>query len=202
MSEALVEIKLYFAYTSPYTYLAMEPAYALEQSHRVRLRFIPFAVKIRHIYDDTADRSERNRNKLKYLYRDVRRFANERGITIRAPQRIFNARLVATAGLFAMKAGKFRPFSDRVFERFFKRELDVEDRAAVGAVLQEVGLDAQEFERYAAEEGPTQLAQGFAEGERDNIFGVPTFLVEGEPFWGNDRVDWVIKKLDQMGLRR
>ena len=44
--------------------------------------------------------------------------------------------------------------------------------------------------------------QALAEGERDEIFGVPTLLVDGEPFWGNDRVDWVIKKLDAMGLRR
>jgi hypothetical protein len=27
-------------------------------------------------------------------------------------------------------------------------------------------------------------------------------MVAGEPFWGNDRILWVIKKLDQMGLRR
>jgi len=34
------------------------------------------------------------------------------------------------------------------------------------------------------------------------VFGVPTFVVDGEPFWGEDRVSWVIKKLDKMGLRR
>jgi len=202
MIENLLEIKLYFAYTSPYTYLAMGPACALEESHRVRLRFIPFAVKIRHIYDDVASRSERNRNKLRYLYRDVRRFANERGITIRAPQKIYNARLVATAGLYAIRCGKFRLFSDQVFERFFKRELDVENSAAVEAVIEEVGLSAADFRRYAAEEGPAELKQAFAEGERDHVFGVPTLVVDGEPFWGNDRMEWVIKKLDKMGLRR
>jgi 2-hydroxychromene-2-carboxylate isomerase len=31
---------------------------------------------------------------------------------------------------------------------------------------------------------------------------VPTFIVDGEPFWGNDRVEWIVKKLDAMGLRR
>jgi 2-hydroxychromene-2-carboxylate isomerase len=34
------------------------------------------------------------------------------------------------------------------------------------------------------------------------VFGVPTFIVDGEPFWGNDRVEWVVEKLDAMGLRR
>jgi len=46
------------------------------------------------------------------------------------------------------------------------------------------------------------LKQAFAEGERDHVFGVPTLVVDGEPFWGNDRMEWVIKKLDKMGLRR
>jgi len=31
---------------------------------------------------------------------------------------------------------------------------------------------------------------------------VPTFIVGGEPFWGEDRIEWVISKLDAMGLRR
>ena len=202
MIEDLREVKLYFAYTSPYTYLAMAPAYALEQSHRVRLRFIPFAVKIRRVYGDLAERSERDWRKLRYLYRDVRRFANERGLIIRAPQKIYNARLVATGGLYADRCGRLRPYSDRVFERFFKRELDVEDPAAVEAIIEEVGLDAPDFKRYLADQGPADLARAFAEGDRDRIFGVPTFVVEGEPFWGHDRIDWVIKKLDQMGLRR
>jgi 2-hydroxychromene-2-carboxylate isomerase len=34
------------------------------------------------------------------------------------------------------------------------------------------------------------------------VFGVPTLIVAGEPFWGNDRISWIIKKLDAMGLRR
>lgn len=200
--EELLEIKLYFAYTSPFTYLAMEPAYELERSHRVRLRFMPFAVKIRRVYGDLPERSDTAWRKVRYLYRDARRFANERGLVIRGPQRIYNARLAAIGGLYADLHGKFRPYSDRVFERFFKRELDVEDPAALEAIIAEVGLDPADFRRYAAEEGPADLASSIAESDRDQIFGVPTFLVDGELFWGSDRIDWVIKKLDKMGLRR
>ena len=29
-----------------------------------------------------------------------------------------------------------------------------------------------------------------------------SYLVDGEPFWGEDRIEWVIRKLDAMGLRR
>jgi 2-hydroxychromene-2-carboxylate isomerase len=105
-------------------------------------------------------------------------------------------------GLFADRNGRFRPYADRVFERFFRRELNIEDIDALAAVMAEAGLDAAGFRRYAEGEGPNDLRAAAAEAERDGVFGVPTFIVAGELFWGNDRVDWVVKKLDQMKLRR
>jgi 2-hydroxychromene-2-carboxylate isomerase len=89
-----------------------------------------------------------------------------------------------------------------VFERFFKRERDIENTAALAAVMKETGLDADAFNHYAAHDGLRELAEAFATGDRDGVFGVPTFIVDGEPFWGNDRVEWIVKKLDAMGLRR
>jgi 2-hydroxychromene-2-carboxylate isomerase len=68
--------------------------------------------------------------------------------------------------------------------------------------MKEVGLDADGFKRYALHEGPRELEDAFATGDRDGVFGVPTLIVDGEPFWGNDRVEWVAKKLDSMGLKR
>jgi 2-hydroxychromene-2-carboxylate isomerase len=197
----LHEVKLYFAYTSPFTYLAMAPAYDLERTHCVRMRFIPYGINIRKVYGP-LDNAEADRRKVRYLYLDARRIAKERGLTIYPPQKIFSARLAFYGGLFAEKHGQFRPYSDRVFERFWKHELDVEDRAAIAGVIREVGLDADEFLSYVDGDARADLDACFAEANRDEIFGVPTFVVEGEPFWGEDRIEWAIKKLDAMGLRR
>jgi 2-hydroxychromene-2-carboxylate isomerase len=198
-----IEVKLYYDYKSPFTYLAMDPSYELEKTHRVRLRFLPFEIDIRAAFGgDLEERPERQWNRVRYLYLDARRYANERGLTIRGPQKIFDSRLSLMSGLFADHNGKFRPYSGRVFERFFKRELNIEDSQALEGVLAEVGLDPAGFRRYAGSEGPSELTSSHAEAERDTVFGVPTLVVDGEPFWGNDRVDWVIKKLDSMGLRR
>jgi 2-hydroxychromene-2-carboxylate isomerase len=203
MSEQLETIKLYYDYKSPFAYLAMAPAYALEQSHRVKLHFIPHELNIKAAFGgELPQRDERSWRKVRYLYLDARRYANARGLIIRGPQKIFDSRLALMSGLWADRHGKFRAYSDRVFERFFKRELDIEDGSALGAVMKEVGLDADGFRRYALGEGPRELKGAFAEGERDGVFGVPTFIVAGEPFWGNDRVEWLVKKLDAMGLRR
>ena len=201
MSGELHEVKLYFAYTSPFTYLAKQPAYDLERSHRVRLRFIPYGVNIRKVYGP-LDRADADRRKVRYLYFDARRIAKERGLIIYPPKKIFSARLAFYGGLFAERHGKFREYSDRIFERFWKQELDVESRGAISAIITEVGLDAAEFLNYADTTARADLDACFAEADGDKVFGVPTFIVDGEPFWGEDRVEWVIRKLDQMGLRR
>src|SRR5260370_3411938 len=126
----LHEIKLYFAYTSPYSYLAMQPTYGLEQSHNVRVRFIPFGVNIRKVYGP-LDREEADRRKVRYLYIDARRIAKERGLVIYPPKKIFSARLAFYGGLSPPKNNLFRPYSNRGFDRFCEPEPRCESRYAL-----------------------------------------------------------------------
>src|SRR5260370_7824794 len=141
MADAVETIKLYYDFKSPFTYLAMEPAYKLEDTHRVRLRFIPLELAIREAYGgDLEQRAQRDWDKVRYLYMDMRRFANERGMIIRGPQKIFDSRLALMSGLFADRNGRFRPYADRVFERFFKRGLNMEDFDALAPVMAQARL--------------------------------------------------------------
>ncbi len=83
--------------------------------------------------------------------------------------------------------------------------MEVEDPTALAAILTEIGADTSKFHRYIAdeaEEAKPRLKACFAEAERDQVFGVPTFVIEQERFWGYDRIDWVKRKLDALGLRR
>jgi len=203
MDAATETIKFYYDFKSPFSYLALEGAFALERSHRVSLRFIPRDFEPRAAYGgELEQRMQLDWFKVRYLYADARRFANERGLIIRGPQKLFDSRLAMMSGIYAERHGRFREYAPRVFERFFKRELDIENPAALAAVLREYGLDAEDFARYAATGGPADLVRAYEEADRDGVFGVPTFIVAGEPFWGNDRLEWVIRKLDAMGLRR
>ena len=204
MSE--LAIKFYFAYTSPFTYLAIGPAWELERTHRVKLRFIPYGVNIRQVYGGEVEaRDERNRRKLRYLYLDARRLAAERGLVIRPPRKIFSARFAFYGGMCAEDQGLFQPYANRVFERFWKRELEVESPAALAGILAEIGGDPDKFLSYIADEeieAKPRLKACFAEARDDQIFGVPTFVIAGERFWGYDRIDWVTRKLDGLRLRR
>ena len=88
MAEELLTVRLYYDYKSPFTYLAMHPAYALMESHRVRLHYIPHEFNVRGIFGGELDqRPERDWRKVRYLYLDARRYANARGMIIRGPQK-------------------------------------------------------------------------------------------------------------------
>src|SRR5271157_5255748 len=128
-----LEIKFYFAYTSPFTYLAWAPARDLERTHRVKVRFIPYGVNIYKTYGNLNDPAV-ERRKVRYLYLDARRIAKERGLIIYPPKKIFSCRLAFYGGLFAAKNRQFRPYSNRVFDRFWKQELDVESRDAISTI--------------------------------------------------------------------
>jgi 2-hydroxychromene-2-carboxylate isomerase len=189
-------IDLWIDLRSPYSYLAKDPAYALEAELGVALNLRPFTLDIAGAYNVNDPKAvERGMRRIKYLYADVRRFANQRGLVIYGPKKIFDPRLIHLAWLFAEQSGRGRAFVDAAYPRFFKRELDYEDRAAVAALLREIGVADGGFDDFAAGQGPAALQAHQAEAERQGVFAVPTFVVDGELFWGQDRIDFVRAKL-------
>ncbi|CAF5015232.1 unnamed protein product, partial [Rotaria sp. Silwood1] len=191
-------IKFYYDFKSPYTYLALEPALQLEKEYPIQLRFIPWAIRIEESFGgNLQERNKLNWNKVRYGYLDCRRYANERGLIIRGPQRIFNSRLSLIGGLYAEKYNFFLPYAYRTFELFFKRQLNIENIDEITKILYETSNKnvsfekfAQDFQTYANNQGQQEYLNAENEAEQDNIFGVPTFIVRGEPFFGNDRISW------------
>ena len=189
-------IDLWLDLKSPYSFLAKDPAYALEKEFGITLRLRPFGLDIGGSYNLSNPAAvARGMRRIKYLYADVRRFANQRGMTILGPKRIFDSTLVHSAWLFAEKSGRERALIDLAYPRFFKRELDYEDRAAVVALLKEVGVDPAGFDAFAAGEGAKTLAALHQEADAAGVFAIPTFVIDGELFWGQDRIEFVRAKL-------
>ena len=189
-------LDLWLDLRSPYSFLAMEPAYALEREFGVTFNLRPFALEIGGAVNlNDPQVVARGLRKTKYLYADARRFATPRGLTILGPKKIFDQKLAHLAWLYADKSGKGRTLVDLAYARFFKRELDYEDRGAIDALLKESGVDPAGFQAFVAGEGPGELAAHQAEAEKQGVFAVPTFVVDGELFWGQDRIDFVRAKL-------
>jgi 2-hydroxychromene-2-carboxylate isomerase len=81
----------------------------------------------------------------------------------------------------------FRRYHDIVFERFWRRELDIESVPAIVAVLNEAGADVSEFAEWA-DGGRSEVAQIVRDAEVLGVFGVPSFILDGELYWGREHL--------------
>lgn len=196
--EELKEVKMYSDYKSPFAYLAFDPAFALEQRFRVRVRWIPFQLRIK----DRGQRSVYSDYKAKYSYLDARRWAKPRGMVIRAPQKVYDSTPALAGGLFAASRGRLLEYSRKVYEMFFLRELEIDDPEAIAAVIARLGMSAGEYREYLNGEGMRALERAQAEAAEDHVFGVPLFFFGGEPFWGHDRLPLLEQRLHEAGLGR
>lgn len=192
-------ITVYSDYKSPYAYLAKDPIYALAAEASVTLVWKPYILDIPQFLgsarvDTAGNVLEENRNahqwrRVRYSYMDCRRQARKQGLIIRGTQKIWDSSLAAAGMLFAQSQGEqvFRRYHDAVFERFWRRELDIESVPAIEAVLQEAGASTSGF-LDRADQGRAEVAQIARDAEAMGVFGVPSYIVDGEVFWGREHL--------------
>jgi 2-hydroxychromene-2-carboxylate isomerase len=192
-------IIVYTDYKSHYAYLAKDLAYELERDLPVRLEWRPYVLDIPsflgsarldadgHVLEE--NRSAHQWRRVRYSYMDCRRQARKRGLVIRGPQKIWDSTLAAAGMLHAQRAGDaaFRRYHDIVFERFWQRALDIEDPAVIATVLAEAGAGDASFPAQV-QAGRDAVAEISRAAEAIGVFGVPTFVVDGELFWGREHL--------------
>ena len=190
------EVKMYSDYKSPYAYLAFDPAFALERRFRIRLRWIPFQLRIK----GKGERSLYSEHKARYSYLDARRWAKPRGLVIRGPLKVYDTTPALIGGLFAEQQGRLLDYSRRVYELFFKRELEADDADVVANVIANLGMSADDYRKYLSGDGAAAYQRAQDEAANDHVFGVPLFIFDGEPFWGHDRIPVLEHRLTEAGL--
>ncbi len=104
-------------------------------------------------------------------------------------------------GLYALRQGFFRPYTEAVFERFFRRELEIDVPAEVAALVEALGHSGEAYLGYLAGEGARELEASVEEAHADRVFGVPIFVFRDELFWGQDRIPLLEERLAEAGLR-
>jgi 2-hydroxychromene-2-carboxylate isomerase len=192
------EIKMYSDYKSPFAYLAFDPACALQEDYYVRVRWIPFQLRIK----GKGERSVYSEYKVKYSYLDARRWAKSRGIYIKGPKKIYDTTPALIGGLYADRSGRLINYSREVYERFFRGELEADQAAPIAQVISELGLSSDAYMNYLDGDGVRDYAAAQAEAETDHVFGVPLFYFADEPFWGFDRIPMLEERLTEAGLKR
>jgi 2-hydroxychromene-2-carboxylate isomerase len=193
----LEEVKLYFDYKNPFAYLAKDPAFALPERYRIHVRWIPFLLRIK----GKGERSQYSEYKARYSYLDARRWANRRGgFVIKGPLKVYDSEPALIGGLYAQRAGFFRSYTDAVFARFFQRALEIDQPDAVAALVDELHGSGARFLAYLRDEGASAFRACQQEAAADHVFGVPLFILRGEPFWGHDCMGLLEERLVEAGL--
>jgi 2-hydroxychromene-2-carboxylate isomerase len=193
------KVLLWTDYISPYAYVARAGAYALELDYDVTLEWLPYTLDIASFQQSVETRDPHHWRRVRYAYMDARRFANKQGLVLMGPKKIYYARPINTGMLYAARHGVFRAYNDSAFEQFWRRALDPESVEAIEALLVEAGAPPG-FAAFLAGEGGAEHDRLRAEAEASGVFGVPTFVFEGELFWGGDRISVLRERLDEKGV--
>ena len=129
-----------------------------------------------------------------YIFRDVMRQAKRLGLPFRGPpSHPFNP-LVALRAVHAVEDELQRlKLTRHLLAAIWREGVDVSDPDALRRVLTDGSFDADNLLAAAAtEEIKTQLRDATQVAISAGVFGVPTFRIHGELFWGADRVDTVV----------
>jgi 2-hydroxychromene-2-carboxylate isomerase len=201
------ELAVYIDLKSPYAFIAVEPTRAMAASLGVRIDWRPFTLDIPSYLgsarlDDkgrvaSSDRTPQQWTGVRYAYRDARRYASLRGKTLRGTVKIWDSSLAAIAMLWAKQSGDavLDSFLDRAYRPFWRRELDIDDLTALEAVLLEAGAPVDGFQAYANEAGRVEHDELNRAAFDAGVFGVPTYLVAEEMWFGREhlpRVAWLL----------
>jgi len=191
MSEPLT---VYFSFRSPYSWLALYRLERLGPRLGAELRLLPVHPRAGSGFNDPAA----NHARLRYLIEDVGRMAQAYGLALRLPRSV-DVRWVLphAAFTFAQEQDRGLAFAVAASTARFGRGRDLGDLAVLEEVAAIVGLDpagvveaAQDPARHA------QVEAGITAGMQAGVFGVPFFVYEGHHFWGNDRLEWVLREID------
>ncbi|MEK9870173.1 MAG: DsbA family protein [Gammaproteobacteria bacterium] len=198
-------LKVYIDYKSPYAFIAKDPTYQLEQEFGIEIDWYPLTLNIGSYLgtakkDDSGKVTESTRSPkqwlaVKYAYRDARRYAELRGLTLKGTQKIWDSSLAAIGLLWAKQQGhdELKRYTDITYEHFWKRELDIEDPEVIIAQLTEAGCETGGFLEYLAGEGRDVHDRLQEEVLDAGYYGVPTYVIDGEVYFGRQhlpRVRW------------
>ncbi len=142
----------------------------------------------------------------KYMWRDLARICARQGLPLRRPTQFPRNGLLAARVACRYAEEQWLPeFVRRVYAANFRDDRDISSAEVVGHVIDSLGLKAEEI----LAEAQTQNSKDALRTQTDRaiklgLIGAPSFAVEGEIFWGGDRVeqafDWALGKRDVVAL--
>lgn len=196
-------IDYFMAPQSPWTYLGHARLQAMVHAHGAQVRVKPMDIG-GQIFPATGGLPVGQRSKQRQAYRlvELQRFSTHLKLPLNLHPQFFPvagddaSRLIIAVGQHDGADAAMR-LSGALLAVVWVQERNLADHAVLAEVLHEQGLAAERLTQ--AQQASTQdlFQQHTEEALALGVFGAPTFVVNGELFWGQDRLDFLERRLLQ-----
>lgn len=186
-----MELRFWFDFASTYSWPSVLRIEAEAAQAGVAVRWQPFLLgPIFQAKGWTTSPFNLDPAKGRHMWRDLERRAAALGHAVRRPDPFPANSLRAARVMTAAAAEPWAPgFARALMTAEFARGADIADEAVLAEALAAVGAEpAAWLVRAGAQEVKDALRAATGEAARRGIFGAPSFTVEDELFWGDDRL--------------
>jgi 2-hydroxychromene-2-carboxylate isomerase len=182
------KIDFYFDFLSPYSYVA----WTWVRSAPYEFNYIPVSIPSIISHFETKGPAQ-IKPKRDYLFKDLLRFTKLNQIPFVTPKNLpFNSLYALRLSLEMVCEKSQKEVIDAIFRAGWEHGLDIGSDEVLKEVLINASLPADSlFLKMEDKEARVQLKKNIASGLSKNIFGVPTFLIDEEIFWGNDSIKYL-----------
>jgi 2-hydroxychromene-2-carboxylate isomerase len=194
-------VEFLFDVGSPYTYLAYHQLPKVAQALGAEIVWTP--VLLGGIFQATGNKSPAEvPAKGHYANIDLQRWADAYGVPIQMNPDFPINTLPLMRGAVAMQMqgdAVFHRYLRAIFSAMFEKPRNLNLPAEIGAVLVQAGFNPAEFMAQIGEQAvKDRLKDNTANAVARGAFGVPTFIVGNDMFWGQDRLDFVVQALRKL----
>tara|TARA_R110002096_G_scaffold420735_1_gene625980 strand:- start:19117 stop:19710 length:594 start_codon:yes stop_codon:yes gene_type:complete len=191
------EISLYFNFRSPYCYLASKKMFSVFDDYHTKMIWRPLGAWSGRSAPDRA------KKKIPLVRQDVERHTRLLGIPFTPPPIETDPTNAGVVSLVAEEEGLLQPYVIEVMRKEWAEGRNIGDEDVLQEVGEEIGLGRGLIKRAIENQDlHRQLDANWQEAQVKGVFGVPTFEVGEQMFWGNDRIDFLRDHLHELRLRR
>ena len=183
----------YFSFQSPWAYIGHGPFSELVSAYDLKVNYKP--VVLVDLFSETGGLPLMKRHPVRQRYRmvELQRWRDKRGLKfhLQPAHWPFNARLADGVVIAAIEAGLDPDrFLRRGFAGVWEDQLNLTDPATIAQLADESGLPGKQLvERSATDAISTAYEQNRQDALAADVFGSPVYVLDGEVFWGQDRIE-------------
>ncbi len=196
------QVEFYYDLVSPYSYLAYTQLDRVCGEYEAELILRPMLLGAVHKMSGNRAPIEVEA-KSRYQWRDIHRWAEHYGVPLKFPNPFpFRTLKTLRAAMFCSRRGELEAFTREAFALYWQEDgapegLEADENGPIAEVARRIGADPEEIlEGAAASENKQALKDATEEAVERGVFGAPAFFVDGEMFWGNDRLHFVGEALE------